>query len=327
MRDRETRELLYKTLAVLYRYADDIAVLEYPKNIERRSIDLVVRLHDGRSVLVKVASDVDLVPRSELIELASLSSTLELPSLVISLSKSGAPLVEGVVYEKYGLQIVNLETLESVLSGREEVYIYEGKDCFKLSINADMIRAKRLEKKLSLGDLALTLGVSRRAVYEYEKGNMEPSIEKGEKLIQILGEDIVKPIDLFQPAKPRGKSRRSFDSKLEEDLARSLESSGYRLVHAKRTVVDLSASKTYGEKRERLAITVEHPREKIDRIVEKAYYMDIMAKAAGIEKRFVVVEKPEAARKLEREGIIVHTPKEFIASVAEDARRGERRDH
>lgn len=314
---RDNRELLYKVLATLYRYSEDLVVLDYPRSIERRSIDLAVRLRGKTRLLVKVAFDADQIPRSEIAELAGLSRVLGVPGIIVSAMKGGMPLLEGVVYEKSGIRVVGLETLEGVLSGREEVYIYESKDTFKLSIDADKVRSKRLEKNLSLGDLALMVGVSRRAIYEYEKGSMEPTIEKGEKLVRVLGEDIVKPINIFEPArKVRVGLQENYDSELERKVALELEKAGYKVVHAKRTVLDISAS-TMDDKSgiKRTAYVVEHPRERPEKLVEKAYYLDKMSETIGVEERYVIVEDEKKARIAAREGLNPITIDEVLAQL------------
>ncbi|MCE4609082.1 MAG: helix-turn-helix domain-containing protein [Desulfurococcales archaeon] len=319
IKDAATKELLYQTLAVLYKHAEQLVVLEYPKSIERRSVDLVVKFRNGKKLLVKVAYDADSLPRSEIQELHNLSSVLEVPAIIVSVYRSDTPLIDGVAYERGGVRIVTPETLNNILSGKEQIYIYEGKDCFKLSIDGRKLKEKRLEKNMSLGDLALLVGVSRRAIYEYEKGNMEPSIEKGEKLIKVLGEDIVKPVNIFKPVRrhPRTSSL-MFDTETEQKIANALLSKGYSIAHAKRTVVDLTARKGSEDK---ITVLVEHPRESSHRIIEKIYYLNRMADTVDVEERYVIVEKKKVAQELRKEGILAYNSWEFMRMVAESGQR------
>jgi len=236
------RELLYKVLAILYRYSERLAVIEHPRSMKMRSIDIAVALRDGKRLIVKVAYDLDEIPRSEIHELLTISQLLGLSPLIIAAEKSGEPLLEGVVYEKGGIHAVSPETLENVLSGVEQVYIKVEKSAFTVSIDGEAMRRRRLELNLSLGDLATMLGVSRRTVYEYEKGSMEPSLEKAEILIKVLGEEIAKPIDLFALNRERPPKSAPFDTIIEQMLATRLEERGYRLAHVKRTAMDIAAS-------------------------------------------------------------------------------------
>lgn len=310
-----SKELLYKVLAILYRYASEIAVLEHPRSIERRSVDLAVRLRDGRGALIKVAYDLDDLPRSELSELRALAATLGLPALVVASAKSGSPLLEGVVYERYGIPSVSPETLDNVLSGREPVYIRVEKESFTVSIDGETLRRRRMEKNMSLGDLALALGVSRRTVYEYEKGSMEPSIEKAEKLIRMFGEDIARPIDIFTPAEPaRSRRREAYDTSTEESVARALEEQGYLVAHVKRTVVDIVARR--GAKDD-ISLVVEHPGKRGHGLVEKAYYMTRLAETIGIKEAYIVVETRSAEKDLEKEGYKTVRPRDLLDLIRE----------
>ncbi len=317
---RESKEVLYRVLAILYRYAEEIAVLEHPRSIERRSVDLAVKLRDGRRVLVKVAYDIDNIPRTELQELSALSTTLGVPPLIVALAKSGEPLLEGVVYEKSGIKAVSPETLDDVLSGRELAYIKMEKDSFTLNVDGEIMRRKRLEKNLSLGDLALLVGVSRRTIYEYEKGTMEPSIEKAEKLIKILGEEIAKPIDIFSLSKvkpPRRSSR--YDTIVERSIGDILREQGYRVAHVKRTVVDIAAGKDDKD----IVILVEHPG-KSGSLADKAYYLTRLTKTIGIEEKYIVVETKKAETVLRKEGYETIKMEELVKKLVrdEECRRG-----
>jgi len=299
--DVELKEFFYRVLALLYRYADEIAVLEYPRRMERRSIDLAVQLRDGRRLLVKVAIDASQVPRSEVVELVSLAGVMGVAPLIVAREKAGEPLLEGVVYERSGVRAVSPETLDAVLSGREQVFIYETRDTFRVSIDPEKLREKRLEKGMSLGDLALYLGVSRKAAYEYEKGAMEPSLEKAEKLVGLFGEDIVRPVDIFEPPRELPRAMPSYDSRIEEEAAQALEAGGFRVVHAKRTVVDLGCSTP--DQEDKILFIVEHPREKPSRTQEKLAYLDRLSNVMGVDERIAIVSSREKARMFEREGI------------------------
>ncbi len=315
--DVELREYFYKTLAVLYRYAEQVAVLEYPKRMERRSIDLAVRFPDGKSLLVKITVDVESIPKSEVTELSSLATVLGVAPLIVAKKKAGVPLLEGVLYEKYGARVLNLETLENILSGKEDVYVYESRDSFRVSIDPEKLKERRMERGLSLGDLALILGVSRKAAYEYERGTVEPNIEKARRLIEALGEDIVKPLDVFKvPREPPTKAIRGYDSEVEARIAGELEAAGFRVAHAKRTVADISGSR----RRERIVFVIKHPRESVQRVYEKSLYFEKFVEVIGADEHAVVTEDRRLKRNLEGEGIRVVKPDEIASLVR---RRGE----
>lgn len=296
----DAKEVLYKTLAILYRYAREIVVLEYPRRIERRSVDLAVRLRDGRRMLVKVARDVEDIPRSEIRELLALASSMDTTPIIVAEGRGGEELLDGVAYEKSGIRVVSSKTLEGILSGRDPVYIFESRDGFKVRIDPVKLHERRLEKGLSLGDLALLLKTSRKAVYDYEKGKLDPTIERAQRLISLLGEDIVIPWDVFDTSNlSKLKGVKPFDSKLEEKAAEGLRSAGFKIIHAKKTVLDIGGSR----EETRIVFTVQHPRESKRTLYEKSVYMEKMAKTLGIEDKGVIVEDKVTAKELEKEGV------------------------
>jgi putative transcriptional regulator len=305
-RDEINKELLYKVLSTLYRYSQGLAVIEHPRNIERRSIDIAVRLLNGRRLLVKVAHDLERIPRGEVQELASLSSTLGVPALIVSEVRRGEPLLEGIAYSKGGLYAVSPETLESIVSGREEVYIKVEREAYVVNIDGEAMRRRRAELNLSLGDVAVHLGVSRRTVYEYEKETMSPTIEKAERLLKLLGEDIAKPIDnIGTPSRQKSKRDLEDDDKLiERIIIEDLIKHGYTVTHARRTVVDIAASKDNEPNKESLTIAVEHPPRK-SVTLEKAYYMSRLSNIIDIAKTVIAVESSDLRRDLEKEGFTV----------------------
>ena len=305
----QVREYFYKVLSVLYRYAEELAVLEYPHSIEKRSLDVAIRLRGGTVMLIKIIEDLDLLSKREAGELAVIASALGVPALIVARRRGDVELIDGVIFEKHGVRVVTLGTLEDYLSGREKPFIYQSKDLFKVKIDPEALKSRRLEKGLSLGDLAIMIGTSRRAVYEYERGGIEPTIEKGERLVEILGEEILKPIELTEPVKVQRRSL-DFDTSLERSIAESLERLGYIVYHAKRTVSDVGGAQ--GERR--IMIAVRHKKESDSRILEKASYLDRLCNVTQSES-MVVAEDSRTVKLVESEGLRAYTLNEFIEAV------------
>ena len=316
----ELREYFYRVLALLYRHAKEVAIIEYPSSIEKRSIDVVIRTGDNRTMILKIIEDLDLISKRETSDLISIASALQASALIIAEKTGGHPLVSGVIYEKHGVRAVNLETLEAYLRHGEMPVVYQQKDMFKVSIDPDQLKTKRLEKGLSLGDLARMIGATRRTVYEYERGGMEPSVERGEILADILGYEILKPIDLAEPVvQEKPPSFQSFDNDVEAKIAVRLKEAGFTIYHAKRTVSDIGGRK--GSLR--IMIAVKHRKEGETRLIEKAIYLQRVSRVLDSEPA-VVVESKHMARRIEGEGIRAYTPDELIDMVSEYERRARR---
>lgn len=300
----EARELFYRVVALLYSHAREAAVVEWPRSAEKRSVDLVARLKDGRIVLVKATYDASSLSRREVHELRSLASALKASPLVVASKLQDDDLLPYVVYERQGVRIVNFETLREALAGRGEIYVYGYKEQLRVSINPEALKRKRLEKRLSLGDIAHALGVSRKTVYEYERGSMEPTLEKAEKLIDMLGPEVLRPIDIFEEPRSGGQPQVEYRS---DDLASRitlmLARAGFTVAQAKRTSVDVAA----GHSEERMLFVVKHQRESVTTLVERHEASEKISRV--VKGEYYVVAEPEEARKLRSELDVV-TPEE-----------------
>jgi putative transcriptional regulator len=312
--ERETRRLYYSMLATLYKNADAVEVLDYPEKVERQSINVAARLKDGRLVLFKITSDVEKLSQLEINELRSLAALLDVSAVIVAEKRGRKKLISGVIYEKKKVPVITPEDLEKVLTKgkRAGIYVYQCKDSFKVRINAEVLRERREEKGLSLGDLASSLNVSRKLIYEYERGESDPTLDKAEKLVEILGEDIIEPLDPFEQLKGEDlKPKLDFDCEIERRLARILDDLNYRLAHAKRTATDIVASG--GEK---LLFLVRHRRESISRTLKKADNLIRLSKMVDAEP-IAIVNKEDIKRELEPEEVKVYKPEELNLLIRE----------
>ena len=151
-------------------------------------------------------------------------------------------------------------------------------------------------------------------------GGMEPSVERGEILADILGDEILKPIDLAEPVvQEKPPSFQSFDNDVEAKIAVRLKEAGFTIYHAKRTVSDIGGRK--GSLR--IMIAVKHRKEGEARLIEKAIYLQRVSRVLDSEPA-VVVESKHLARRIEGEGIRAYTPDELIDMVSEYERRARR---
>jgi len=320
-RDRtELRRMFYETLAMLYRSSESIEVLEYPEKFERQSVNIVVRLNDGRSVLFKIAYNIDDLSQNELSELKSTAAALNASAAIVARRWGGRELLDSVVYERKRIPVMTPASLSAILEGGSEgVYVYQAKDVFKVRINSVKMRERRLEKKLSLGDIALHLNTSRKLVYEYERGLTDPTIEKGEKLAELLGEDVIEPVNPFEIYElSDSRLRQDYDSELEARIARILDSLNFRVSHAKRTAADIVASL----RERRMVLLVRHSKESESRLLRKADNAVRMSRV--IEASTVaLVDDPRLRMDLEPAGIKVYKSEEIteFARGLDEARK------
>ncbi|KAF5412258.1 MAG: helix-turn-helix domain-containing protein [Euryarchaeota archaeon] len=66
-----------------------------------------------------------------------------------------------------------------------------------ISIDGERLRSIRIGRKISLGELATKLGISRRTISKYEGGNMGASIDMALRLEEILDAELICSVSIF----------------------------------------------------------------------------------------------------------------------------------
>ena len=294
-------EMAHRTERTLARLGYRQVRIEAPQDVFERSIDIIAWKPGEieRTLHVKVTLDLGNLSNQEINDMLSFSKTLGSKPLIVSEYDHRVDMHDDVVYERNTIPAVNTNTLEGLLQGSPELYIVGKRGDFYVRIDGEKLRVKRLEKSMSLGEISQALGVTRKAVYEYERESFDVSVEVAEKLLSLLGEDITKPYDLFeeevgsQEAKPPRP-----DNRLEEKIMKTLSSLGLSVYHAKKTFVDILGR---GEDT-RIFISVEHSRAKTS-IEEKKDQLEKLSHFRNL-RRMVVVDRREP-RDLEGEDIVV----------------------
>lgn len=181
-----------RTLDILKKHGVDADIIEYPHG-DRRSVDIVA----SRRIIIKIGVDASEISREEIEDLKLASKVLDSAAVIISRSYYNEDLEPGVVMDRSDISVMDPETLDLYLSN-EKVAIYYKKGQFFVKIDGEALHRKRVERMLSLGELAEMLRISRKAVYEYEREAMDPSVEIAQKLVELFGEDIVSRVDLHE---------------------------------------------------------------------------------------------------------------------------------
>ena len=168
-------------------------VSPYPHVENGEASDVIVRSRDDVYVVI-AEEDASKVGKREAGAITMLAKGIGAKPLIVAERIGSEDAMDEVVYERYGLPVINLETFAQVLEGNK-VYIRKKKSVYVVSINAEKLRKAREENNMSLGALAEYLGVSRKSVYEYEKGRKSVNVDVAIKLAELFGDDILEPVD------------------------------------------------------------------------------------------------------------------------------------
>jgi len=159
------------------------------------SFDLIAR-RDNLLILVRIVFNIDSLTKEVSDELKLLAKYLNASVFVIGEKSTGCRLEPGVVYSRYGIPIINLETLEDLFIHGVEPFSHSAHGGFYATLDGKRLQELRFERQIPLSELAERAGVSRRAIQMYEKG-MDVSIDTVMRLEEFLGEPLITGTNIF----------------------------------------------------------------------------------------------------------------------------------
>jgi putative transcriptional regulator len=177
----------------------------------------------GDKLLLKTSDNIDHERKESAEDLVSFAMAYSASPVMIGLTVHNGALEEDTLYERYGVNVVSPRTFSEAMNGKlPSVYFKRGGLYFK--VNGRYLHQLREELGLSLGDLAKKIGVSRKAIYEYETGGMGATLETVAKIEEVLDRGITAGIDIFEwqcaeeppPRGPSGPVARQLHGKLKE---------------------------------------------------------------------------------------------------------------
>ena len=157
--------------------------------------DLVAR-RDNTLLIIKVLTNINALSEEVAQELKTLSSLLHGNPLLIGIRSGTGILEDDVVYDRFGIQTVTPDTLQSHLLEGMPLKVYAGPGGFYVNLNNKKLVALRRERQISLGSFARSVHVSRRTVRLYEDG-MNARVDVACRIEDLLGEPLIKDIEII----------------------------------------------------------------------------------------------------------------------------------
>lgn len=176
--------------------AKEVYEISYPKG--ERAVDYVTVMSEDK-VLVKVSKRLSSKSRS-FQELKSLSRDLSVNAVIVAEKFNNENLIEDVMLIRNRIGIIARRTLSSLAKGGK-VLVYEFNGRYYIKVQGSALRELRLRRNLSVYELATMVGVSPKTLRKYEESEIDMSVEKAFKFIEIFGDDfenVVREVDVFR---------------------------------------------------------------------------------------------------------------------------------
>ena len=146
-------------------------------------------------IAIKISITINNIETHALEELSRICPILKCTPLIIGERTRKRDLQDGVVHTRGSIPAITLETLRRLLEERIFPLIVAKKGGIYAIVNGQKLKEAREALHFSRGDVADEMGLSRRAVYEYERGTISPTIDVALRLEKLLKANLIEPIN------------------------------------------------------------------------------------------------------------------------------------
>jgi len=233
-----TGDLLKDIRTVLDRAGFCTSEIRGPQGL---SFNMVSR-RDDLLLLIKVISTRDDLSRPMSKDILSLARVLKASPLLVHPSSRSSQYQDGVLYIRCGIPLMTFNTLFDHLIEEVPPMMYQGPGGFFVSLDGPLLKQVREELRFSLGNLAESLGVSRKSIQLYEAG-MGADIEVALRMESLLKVPLILPLDPFSYSEKLQAIREGFEDmdSLKKELFTHLDSLGMEVIATLRCPFDALA--------------------------------------------------------------------------------------
>jgi putative transcriptional regulator len=267
--------------------------------------DLVAR-RDNSLLIIKVLTNIDALSEDVAKELRVLSILLKGCPVLVG-ERSGTGFIEDdVVYDRFGIQAITLETLRNHLLEGLSLRVYAGPGGLYVNLDREKLRKLRQEQNISLGSFARFVRVSRRTARMYEDG-MNARVEVASRIEEILGSTVIMPIDILRPQSTEKKEITTFHGEtarlreFQREIFSILEHVGYKIIPMGRCPFE-----ALSKDKEKILLTCVHKYDK--KLFKKA---QIVSSISKITEKYAVVFTDKEVSKTNIEGTPLIVKKEL----------------
>lgn len=168
------------------------------KSLKGSCFDIVARRGD-KLLLIKTLEDANSINVEHVDEMNKIASYINTAPLIIA-KKAGSELENNVVYSRFGIYTLNLNTFRNTVKNKN-LFVKRTQAGLTASIIGKKLRELREQNNLSLNELAKKIGISPRMIRKYENDGVEITVNKASKVYDLFGDKVFKKIDVLETKK------------------------------------------------------------------------------------------------------------------------------
>ncbi|AFK23302.1 transcriptional regulator [Pyrococcus sp. ST04] len=235
-------------------------------------------------LFIKTLTNIDKFTEDQAEDLKKLAKLFQASPLLVGLRTKNIELEDGVVYERFGIYAITPGTLYSLFAEGEPPMIVAERGGFYVKIDGEKLKELREKYGYTLAELASYVGVSRKSLQRYEKGEALVSLDVAIRLEEIFDEPIAKPVDILR-AKLEGVELTSQpENELEKEVFERLHRIGMNVVKIKRAPFNAVGK----EEEEKIRVLTGIDEKKTETTVRRARIVGQITEFVGTEGMFVL---------------------------------------
>ena len=146
-------------------------------------------------IAIKVSLTIDNVSTHTREELSKICQFLRCSPLIVGERTRKSFLEDGVIHTRGSIPAITLETLRMIIEEQKFPTVITKKGGKYVLVNGERLKGAREDSNLSRGDVAEKLGLSRRAIYEYERGTISPTEDVAIRLEELFDVQLIEPLN------------------------------------------------------------------------------------------------------------------------------------
>ncbi|MFZ3077047.1 MAG: helix-turn-helix domain-containing protein [Candidatus Aenigmatarchaeota archaeon] len=148
-------------------------------------------------LFLKILKNVDAFSAEQARNLKIISSSLDAKPLLVGAQTRIEKLERGIVYERFDVPAVSEDTLEDLICNEIFPRVYRDRGGLYVEIDSYALKSARNKKGMTQEELAETVGINKKTVYEHENNSLRMLLSVAESLESVLKEKIISDVEIF----------------------------------------------------------------------------------------------------------------------------------